>query len=93
MLGTVAATPESRFPSPSAATAPWTARKSTARGLRHDTRWMATPSPMVSMAPIRVTKTNAGSSDQKVTPKLRSSPGQSPAGRPIQPASAMMRVS
>ncbi len=93
MFGTVAAMPESRFPSPSAATAPCTARKSTARGFRHDTRWMATLSPMVSMAPIRVTKMNAGRRDQNVTSKLRSRPGQSPAGSPIQPASAMSRVS
>ena len=53
---------------------------------------MATLSPMVSMAPIRVTNTKAGSSDQKATPNWRSNPGQPPAGSPIQPASATSRV-
>ena len=64
VLGTVAANPESRLPKPSAATAPCTRRKSMARGLRQDTRWMAMESPTVSMAPISVTKMNAGSSAQ-----------------------------
>ena len=54
---------------------------------------MATLSPRVSMAPIRVTKMNAGSSDQKAVPKLRSKPGQPPAGRPIQAASRTLCVS
>ena len=78
MLGTVPATPESRLPTPSAATAPCTARKSTARGLRQAIRWMAMESPMVSMAPIWVTNRNAGSSPQKAGPNPMSNPGQPP---------------
>ena len=38
VLGTVPATPESRLPTPSAATAPCTVRKSTARSFRQETR-------------------------------------------------------
>ena len=45
------------------------------------------------MAPISVTKTNAGRSDQNATPKLTSNPGHPPAGSPNQPASATSRVS
>ena len=43
---------------------------------------------MVSMAPIKVTKTKAGNSAQKVGPKLKSKPGQPPSGTPNQSASA-----
>ena len=86
MFGTVPATPESRLPIPSAATAPCTARKSTARGLRHETRWMAMESPIVSIAPIWVTKTKAGRSAQNKGSKSRSSPGQPWEGAPIQGA-------
>ena len=93
VFGTVAARPESRLPTPSAATAPCTTRKSVARGVRRETRWMATLSPMVSMAPIRVTNTKPGSRDQKATPKWRSNPGQAPAGSPTQPASVTLCVS
>ena len=46
---------------------------------------MAMESPMVSMAPMRVTKMNAGSNAQKEAPNEKSSPGH-PAGMPIQPA-------
>ena len=45
--GIVPARPDSRLPTPSAATAPCTARKSTARLSAHDTRWMATAPLMV----------------------------------------------
>ena len=88
MFGTVPATPESRLPIPSAATAPCTARKSTARGLRHETRWMAMESPIVSTAPIRVTKMKAGRSAQNRGVKSRSNPGQPSEGTPIQDAAA-----
>ena len=44
-------------------------------------------SPIVSMAPMRVTKMKAGRSAQKEAPKEKSSPGQ-PVGMPIQPAFA-----
>ena len=54
---------------------------------------MATASPIVSMAPTRVTNTKAGSSAQNVGPKLRSKPGHAPAGTPIHAASAMRPVS
>ena len=54
---------------------------------------MATLSPMVSMAPIRVTKTKAGSRDQNAAPKWRSNPGQAPAGSPIQAAATTLGVS
>ena len=88
MFGTVPAMPDSRLPAPSADTAPCTARKSTARGRRQDTRWMAAPSPIVSMAPTSVTNTNAGRSAQKTGPKLRSKPGQPADGTPIHAAPA-----
>ena len=78
---------------PSAATAPCTARKSTARGLRQDTRWMATASPIVSIAPTSVTKTKAGSNDQKMGPNSRSRPGQEPSGRPTHAALATRSTS
>ena len=72
MFGTVPARPESRLPTPSAATPPCTSRKFVARGLRQETACTALESPMVSMAPISVTKMNAGSSAQNVGPKLTS---------------------
>ena len=80
--------PDSRFPTPSALRAPCTTRKSVARGLRRETRWMATPSPMVSMAPTRVTTTNAGSRAQNSTPGLTSNPGHELRGAPTQGASS-----
>ena len=49
---------------------------------------MAMESPTVSMAPTRVTRTNAGSSVQKAGPKSRSNPGHPPSGNPIHAASA-----
>ena len=70
------------FPIPSATTAPCTAGKSTARGWRLDTRWMAMASSMVSMAATSVTNTNAGRSAQKTGPKPRSKPGHPPSGSP-----------
>ncbi len=79
--------PESRFPMPSALRAPCTTRKSVARGVRLETRWMATPSPMVSMAPTKVTTTNAGSNAQNFSSGVRSSPGHEPKGTPTQGAS------
>ena len=54
---------------------------------------MATESPMVSTAPISVTKMNAGSSAQNELPKPKSKPGQSASGRPTQAALAMPSVS
>ena len=49
---------------------------------------MATESPIVSMAPTRVTNTNAGSSTQNSLPNDRSKPGQPDVGMPTQSASA-----
>ena len=49
---------------------------------------MATESPIVSMAPTRVTKMKAGRSAQNSGPKLRSKPGQALCGMPIQAACA-----
>ena len=43
---------------------------------------MATPSPIVSMAPTKVTTTNAGRSAQNSGPGVRSSPGHEPNGTP-----------
>ena len=54
---------------------------------------MATPSPMVSIAPTRVTTTNAGRSAQNSTPGVRSSPGQEPRGAPTQDAFSICCVS
>ena len=55
----VPAMPASRLATPSAATAPCTARESTARGRRHDTRWMATAAVTVWTAPMRATNRKA----------------------------------
>ena len=74
---------------PSAFSAPCTTRKSVARGLRRDTRWIATASPSVSTAPTSVTTTNAGSSAQNSAPGVTSSPGQDAKGAPNQGASRM----
>ena len=49
---------------------------------------MATPSPIVSMAPTKVTTTNAGRSAQNSGPGVRSSPGHEPNGTPTQGASS-----
>ena len=87
MFGAVPAMPESRLPVPSARPAPCTTRKSTARGLRHETRWMAMESPIVSIAPIWVTNTKAGRSAQNAGAKSKSNPGQPWEGAPIQGAS------
>ena len=54
---------------------------------------MATESPIVSMAPTRVTNTKAGNRAQKVGPKLRSKPGHALAGTPNHAASAIRLVS
>ena len=54
---------------------------------------MATESPIVSMAPTRVTKTKPGSSAQKTGPKPRSIPGHDPRGSPIHAASATRATS
>ena len=93
MFGTVPASPDSRLPAPSAATAPCTARKSTARGLRQAICWIAMESPIVSVAPIRVTKTKAGRSPQNAGPNPRSKPGQPPDGMPTQEAASTLSMS
>ena len=54
---------------------------------------MATPSPIVSMAPTRVTNTNAGSNAQNTGPKLRSKPGHAVLGMPIHAACPMEATS
>ena len=54
---------------------------------------MATPSPIVSMAPTSVTTMNAGSSAQNSVPGVTSRPGQSRNGRPTHAASAIAPVS
>ena len=50
---------------------------------------MATPSPMVSIAPTSVTMMNAGSSPQNSGPGLRSNPGHAPRGTPTHGASSI----
>ena len=89
VFGSVPISPESRLPTPSAFKAPWTTRKSVAFCRRFDTRWMATPSPIVSIAPTIVTMTNAGSRAQNSTPGDTSNPGQDLNGTPIQCASTI----
>ena len=86
-FGVVPARPESRLPSPSTVTAPCTARKSTARARRHETRWMATAPLTVRTEAITATNRKAGSSAQKDGPKSRSKPAHSPVGRPTHGAS------
>ena len=54
---------------------------------------MATPSPIVSMAPTRVTTTKAGSSAQNSTPGVSSIPGHASKGAPTQAASSTCCVS
>ena len=54
---------------------------------------MATPSPMVSMAPTRVTTTNAGRSAQNFASGVRSNPGHASRGAPTQGASSTCAVS
>ena len=49
---------------------------------------MATPSPMVSIAPTSVTTTKAGSSAQNSTPGFTSKPGHEAKGAPTQDASS-----
>ena len=93
VLGSVPIRPDRRLPSPSAASAPWMDWKSMARGRRQEMRWMAMQSPMVSMAPTNVSRTNAGSRLQKSGPRLRSRPGQARAGPPTQDASRTRPVS
>ena len=88
-MGKVPAMPDRRLPNPSALRQPCTTRKSVACGLRRDTRWIATPSPTVSMAPTMVTATKAGSSAQNSTPGVKSSPGHDAPGSPIHGASMM----
>ncbi len=75
------------FPRASAFTAPCTVRKSMGSRVRFDRRWMAMPSPYVSMAPTMVTMQNGIRSHQKSAPKPRSSPGQPTSGSPTQAAS------
>ena len=87
-LGTVPARPESRLASPSTVTAPCTARKSTARGRRHETLWMATALLTVRTEATTATSTKAGRSAQKAGPNSRSKPAHSPVGNPAHGASA-----
>ena len=54
---------------------------------------MATESPIVSMAPTRVTNTNAGRSTQNSLPNDRSKPGQPDVGMPTQSASTTRATS
>ena len=77
---------------------PCTARKSTARksaagGRFHDTRWVATATPMDLVTATNEIKANAGSSAQNSAPKARSKPGQSATDMPIHGASATRWVS
>ena len=92
-MGSVPIRPDSRFPTPSAFRAPWTTRKSVARGVRCKTLWIAAPSPTVSIAPTSVTTTNAGSSAQNSTPGVTSIPGHDPIGTPTQGASSIVCTS
>ena len=84
--GIVPARPDSRLPTPSAATAPCTERKSTARLSGQDTRWIATAPPMVCIVQTRATNTNAGSRAQKSGVKRRSRAAHAGLGVPIQGA-------
>ena len=88
-LGTVPARPHSRLVIPSTFTAPWTARKSTARFCRHDTLCTATLLLIERSVVISITSRNGGTSDQKAGPKSRSMPGHATEGSPSQRASAM----
>ena len=54
---------------------------------------MATASPMVSIAPTRVTNTNAGSRAQNEAPRFHSNPFQPPAGTPTQGEEAIRSTS
>ena len=87
-VGMVPAMPASRLATPSAATAPCTARESTARGRRHDTRWMATAAVTVWTAPMRATNRKAGRSPTNAGPSSDSMPGHATGGRPTHGAAA-----
>ena len=93
VFGIAPARPARTFPTPSAATAPCTARKSTARGRRHDTRWVATATPTDLVAPTSAMNRKAGRSAQNAGPKPSSSPEGRPVGNPIQAASATSAIS
>ena len=54
---------------------------------------MAMESPTVSIAPTKVTKTNAGRSAQNAPPKSRSSAGHPANGTPTQSAEATVSKS
>ena len=77
---------------PVPASALCTARKSTARLSRHETRCMAMAAPLVWMEMITPMKRNAGSRDQKEKLKSRPSPGDT-VGGPIQGASITLSMS
>ena len=87
VFGVVPTRPESTLPSVSTVIAPCTARKSTARGLRQETRWIATAPLMERIVAITATRRKAGSSAQNDGPKSVSKPAHSPAGTPTQGAS------
>ena len=91
--GMVPASADSRLPVESVATAPCTARKSTALGLPHDTRCTPTAPLTVWMVQTTVMNRNAGSSAQKAAPNSRSMPGHTGLGKPIQGALATRPVS
>ena len=88
LVGSVPANAASRLTNTRMLWAPWTTRKSGARGRRQATCWMATVSLMELTVVARFTKMNPGSRAQKVVPKLRSKPGQTTVGMPIQGALA-----
>ena len=91
--GIVPAMPHSRLPKPTAATAPWTERRSVARRLRHETRCTATAWLRVPVVPTRITNRNPGRRDQKAGPNVRSTPGQALVGKPIQGAARIRSTS
>ena len=64
-----------------------------ARGARHETRWIATASPIVSIAPTSVTKVYAGRIAQKAGPKSKPIPGAPAAGTPTHAAAPTGPVS
>ena len=85
-VGGAPSSPDNRLPVPSALRAPWTKRNQLPRAAaRRPVECNAVA--MVSIAPTKVTTTNAGSSAPNSALNVRSNPGHAPSGKPIQGAS------
>ena len=89
VFGMVPARPHSRLPRPSTVTVPCTARKSTGRCRRHETRCRAMLLVIDRIESITAVSRKAGSSAQKTGPKSRSKPGIATSGSPIHEAAAI----